>query len=380
MNGNLKWIAWILAGLGASAPLIAQSAETQPAAETVFKNIQVLKGIPVSEFMGTMGFFSAALGLNCVYCHAAESLSDWDKFAIDVPRKRMARTMIQMVDTLNKNSFGGRKAITCNSCHNGTQKPKGVPSLMTQYGTPEEDPNEIEIPDQPPKGPAAEQILDKFIAASGGAERLSVLKTLAAKGKYDGYETYHAPVAFELYAQAPGQSTTIIHAQNGTSTTVFDGRAGWIASAQNPVTLLPLAPGAELDGARLDAALLFPGGVKQALREWKSGFPVTSLGKSDVQVIQGTAEGGTRAKLFFDAESGLLLRQVRYFRTVVGINPIQIDYEDYRSVENVKIPFRWIVTWTNGRSNYQIEEIQPNVALDPARFAKPAAAVLNPAK
>jgi hypothetical protein len=33
-------------------------------AEEVFKNVQILKGIPVDQFMGTMGFFSASLGLN----------------------------------------------------------------------------------------------------------------------------------------------------------------------------------------------------------------------------------------------------------------------------------------------------------------------------
>jgi len=113
--------------------LAGQTSDKQPLAEDVFKNVQVLKGIPVSEFMATMGFFSASLGLNCVYCHVAESLQDWQKFADDVPRKRMARTMIQMVDTLNKASFGGRHVITCYSCHHGNERPKDMPSLALQY-------------------------------------------------------------------------------------------------------------------------------------------------------------------------------------------------------------------------------------------------------
>ena len=62
--------------------------------EQVFKNVQVLKGIPVNEFMDTMGFFAASLGLNCVFCHTSESLEDWTHFADDVPRKRIARGMI----------------------------------------------------------------------------------------------------------------------------------------------------------------------------------------------------------------------------------------------------------------------------------------------
>src|SRR5450631_1861232 len=85
--------------------------------EEVFKNVQVLKGIPVNQFMDTMGFFSAAIGLNCTGCHVPESLQDWSKFAEDIPRKRMARGMIRMVDGINKAQFGGRRMLTCWSCH-----------------------------------------------------------------------------------------------------------------------------------------------------------------------------------------------------------------------------------------------------------------------
>ncbi len=158
--------------LVASALLLTLAAQTdkQPMAEQVFTNVQVLKGIPVSEFMSTMGFFSASVGLNCVFCHVPESLQDWKKFAEDVPRKRMARSMIAMVNTINKNNFGGRAVITCYSCHHGNERPKQIPSLALQYGTPEEDPNEIEIPPQPVAGPSAGQLLDKFIAAIKAAQ------------------------------------------------------------------------------------------------------------------------------------------------------------------------------------------------------------------
>ena len=361
--------------LAAQAP----ASDKQPLAEEVFKNVQVLKGIPVSEFMGTMGFFSASLGLNCVYCHVADSLQDWQKFAEDVPRKRMARTMIQMVNAINKTSFGGRPVVTCYSCHHGNPRPKEIPSLAVQYGTPEEDPNEIEIPPQAASGPSADQILDRFVAAAGGSQG-SAHTSFTAKGAYEGYETYHQRVPFELYAKAPSQLTTVVHTQNGDSTTVFDGREGWVAAANNPVALLPVAPGAELDGARLDAELFFPARIKEALSQWRAGFPVTSIGDSDVQVIQGIGVGKTRVKLFFDQKTGLLVRQLRYSSTVVGTNPIQIDYADYRDMGGLKIPFRWTVTWTNGQSTYEIAEIQPDVPIDSGKFSKPAPAVVAPAK
>jgi len=364
---------------GGWAELAGQSStiEKQPLAEDVFKNVQVLKGIPVSEFMATMGFFSASVGLNCVYCHVAESLQDWQKFAEDVPRKRMARTMIQMVAAINKNNFGGRPVVTCYSCHHGNEQPKSIPSLAVQYGTPEEDPNEIEIPPQAVSGPSADQVLDRFIAALGSVSKLT---SVTAKGTYEGYDSYHEKVPFELYANAPGQMTIVIHTQNGDSTTVFNGSGGWVASTSNPVPLLALAPGAEMDGARLDAQLWFPAQMKEALNRWRSGFPITSIGDTDVQVIEGMGAGKTRVKLFFDQKTGLLVRQLRYSSTAVGTNPIQIDYADYRDVDGAKRPFRWTVTWTNGQSTYQVNEIQSGVALDAGKFAKPAPAVLAPAK
>src|ERR1035438_1406029 len=197
--------------------------EKQPMAEQVFTNVQVLKGIPVSEFMSTMGFFSASVGLNCVFCHVPESLQDWKKFAEDVPRKRMARSMIAMVNTINKNNFGGRAVITCYSCHHGNERPRQIPSLALQYGTPEEDPNETEIPPQPVAGPSAGQLLDKFIAAVSGSTMngsAAIHTSFSMRGTYEGYETYHQQVPFELWAKAPAQMATVVHTQNGDSTTV----------------------------------------------------------------------------------------------------------------------------------------------------------------
>ena len=97
------------------APILLSQPEKPLMAEEVFKNVKVLKGIPVGEFMDTMGFFAASLGLNCVYCHIEESMENWDKFAKDVPRKETARAMILMVNAINKSSFGGRRALTCYS-------------------------------------------------------------------------------------------------------------------------------------------------------------------------------------------------------------------------------------------------------------------------
>ena len=145
-----------------------------PVAEQVFKNVQVLRGIPVDEFMGTMGFFSAALSLTCTECHVAEASNNSDQYAADTPMKQTARKMILMVRSLNQGYFGGKREVTCYTCHRTSAMPKTAPSLLEQYGIPVDDPNEVELLQSPAPGtPTPDQILDKYIKAVGGVQRLA---------------------------------------------------------------------------------------------------------------------------------------------------------------------------------------------------------------
>jgi len=137
-----------------------------------------------------------------------------------------------------------------------------------------------------------------------------------------------------------------------------------------------------MDGVKLDADLAFPGGLKQALTELRAGFPTTTIDDREVQVVQAMA-GASHVKLFFDKQTGLLTRVVRYSKTIVGPVPTQIDYSGYREVAGVKLPFQWRLTWTDGQSMFSLDDLQPNVAIDPEKFAKPVALgtpVVAPAK
>ncbi len=268
--------------------------------------------------------------------------------------------------------------LTCWSCHRGTEVPQTIPSLAEQYSVAPEDPNAIEIVPNGPKEPTADQLLDKFIRASGSAQRLAALSSWSAKGTIEGFDTYHLKVPVEIYAQAPAQRTMISHAQNGSTSVVFDGSAGWIAGFDRPVPLIPMLPGAEFDGGKLDAILGFPGGIKQALTDWKVGFPKTTIDDKVVNIVQGTGAGKTRVKLYLDEKTGLLTRQVRYADTPIGMVPTQIDYADYREVVGVNLPYHIVITWTDGQSDIQLSDIQANVPIDAAKFAKPAPAVVKP--
>ena len=77
-------------------------------------------------------------------------------------------------------------------------------------------------------------------------------------------------------------------------------------------------------------------------------------------------------KLFFDKESGLLVRQTRFIDTTVGLVPLHIDYSDYRAVSGVKMPFHWQMTWVDGQSTTELSDVQANAPVAAAKFAKPA--------
>jgi photosynthetic reaction center cytochrome c subunit len=343
-------------------------------AEDAFKNIQVLRGIPVKEFMGTMGFFAAALSLNCTDCHVSESANSWPKYADDTPLKNTARRMVLMMNAINKTNFGGTRMVTCYTCHRGNTRPEMTPSLAEQYGAPPPgDPDKVEIFGQPLPGPTADQILDKYIQALGGVQQLAKITSFSGKGTYEGYDTDFAKVPIDVFGKSPDQLAMIVHKSNGDRSTISDGHSGWIAAPETdvPVPVLPLLEG-DLDGARVDAYLFFPAKLKQDLTKWRAGFPPTTIDDKPVQVVEGTAPGGTRVKLYFDKQSGLLVRQTRYTDTKVGLIPTHVEYSDYRLVSGVKFPFHWVVTWTDGQTTTQLTSVQPNVPIDAAKFGKPA--------
>ena len=372
-------VLWVLS---TSTPAAGQAAPAkQLMSEQAFKNVTVLKGIPVDEFMNTMGFISAATNYNCIDCHVeTKAEGDWGTYAQDTPRKATARKMILMVQDINRTNFAGARVVTCYTCHHNLQgAPKITPRLAEQYGVPPDpDPNEVEIRRQTPGAPSADQVLDKYLQAVGGAQKAATVTSIVFQGTYEGYAEPKAPV--DIYVKAPNQRTMIVHTDAGDRTTTCDGNNGWMAapSADKPFPVIAYT-GGDLDGARLDAVLSLPAGIKQTITRPVVGS--TTIDDKDVVVVQGTANGGrSSVKLYFDKQSGLLVRQVRYAETIIGRVPIQVDYSDYRDVAGagVKLPFHVITTWTDGRSDVLLTSAQTNVPIDAAKFNQPPPSV--PAK
>ena len=360
--------AWCAATVLALGQAAQPAAPKVPMAEEVFKNVRVLKGISVDEFMGTMGVFSAALGISCADCHA-DSDTSWENYALDtVPKKGMARRMVQMMAAINQANFGGRQVITCYTCHRGSDRPRTTPSLAALYGVPPpEEPEDLVR--QAPGAPSVDQIFDKYIRALGGSQKLAALTSFVAKGTSVGYGPEGTMRPVEIYAKAPDQRTMIIHTLDGDNTTVVNAREGWVAAPHKPLPLLALADG-DLDGVRLDAQLSFPAKIKDTFRTWRVGAS-TEINDRAVQVVQGATTNGGLATFYFDNDSGLLVRLVRYADSKVGRLPTQFDFDDYRDVAGVKMPFKWRMAWLDGLENVELTEIQPNVPIEAGRFGKP---------
>ncbi|HLH32916.1 MAG TPA: photosynthetic reaction center cytochrome c subunit family protein [Terriglobia bacterium] len=345
----------------------AAPAERPQMADDVFKNIQVLKGIPVDEFMDTMGMFAASLSFNCVDCHTLQSVGTWDHFADDTPLKQTTRKMIQMVNTINKDNFSGVRSVTCYTCHHGDLRPKIVPELAAQYAAYMDNPNEPTLLPAS-AGPTVDQVFAKYMQALGGAQRVASLTSYTGKGTFIGFETEQTKVPVDVFAKSPNQKAMVVHTALGDSTRTFDGRAAWIASPDRPVGLLTLT-GGNLDGARIDAVVTFPAQLRQAFNQWRVG--ATSIDDKEVQVLQGSNPRQPPVNFYFD-QAGLLVRILRYVDTAVGRVPTQIDYSDYRDVAGVKVPFKWVTTWTDGQATTELTEVQPNPNIPATRFARPA--------
>ena len=344
----------------------------------------------MDDFLETMGIMTAALQFDCSDCHvgAGTDKVDW---AADTPRKRTARRMVSMVATINKDNFGGRQLVTCWTCHRNRDKPLVTPVMATIYGTPPFEPDDIVV--QAPGAPSAESLLDRYIQASGGAQRLAGLSSFAGRGTSVGFGGFGGGGDVEIVAKAPDKRATIIVFKEdpgrGDQIRTYDGRVGWVRTPLNVLGEFQLS-GGDLDGARFDAQLSFPGQIKQILTNLRAGPPTSitdlpapssqaslqqdvTLGQTHVvDVVQGAGPRGLLVTLYFDRQSGLLLRELRYGNSPIGRVPTQIDSTDYRDVDGIKFPFRITYAWLGGRDSIVLNEIKTNVPVDEAKFSKPA--------
>jgi photosynthetic reaction center cytochrome c subunit len=222
---------------------------------------------------------------------------------------------------------------------------------------------------------------------------LASLKSFVGKGTSVSFGGFGGGGDVELVAEAPDKRATIIlfkeATDRGDQIRTYDGHAGWVRTPLNVLGEFQLS-GGDLDGARLDAQLSFPGQIKQVLTNLKTGPPGTitdlpapasqaslqkdvTLGQThDVDVVQGNGPRGLLVTLYFDRKTGLLLRELRYGNSPIGRVPTQVDFADYRDVNGIKLPFRITYAWLDGRDSIVLNDIKTNVQVSEAKFDRPA--------
>ena len=348
----------------------AQKGTAPAAAKTTdqaFKNIQILKGISADQLIPSMQFISVSLGVECEYCHVEGAFEKDDK-----KPKQTARKMMEMMFAINRGNFEDHRAVTCYTCHRGNAHPVAIPIIPAGADTtahPEPmktmSGNDHQAEDQGTSLAAVVgPILEKYIAALGGAASIQKVTSWVQKGSVD-LSGKQFPI--DIYAQAPDKWISVLHLANGDNITAYNGTVGWLSVPGRPVHWMSQA---EAEASRLDAELYLPVRMKQIFTDFRLLAQEKIAGR-DVSVLHGLREDKPPVKFYFDHQSGLLVRLVRYADTPLGLNPTQIDYADYRDSGGVKIPYRWTIARPSGQFTIQVESVQQNMPIDGGRFVPP---------
>lgn len=344
----------------AQSPAGPSPEDSATPAEQVFKNIQALKGTPANQIIPSMQFIANSLGVECDFCHVRGANEKDDK-----KTKLTARQMIQMQMAINRDNFKGEREVTCFSCHRGAHDPVGVPIISdAEPKRPEPEKTEAAAPALP----TSDEILNKYVQAVGGAAALEKITSRMEKGTVS-FGAQQMPV--EVLAKAPNKRISLVHTPNGDNITAFNGHAGWLG---NPGPRPPRDMSVqENEAIGFDATFYLPTELKKMFAQFRVRPATDKIGGHDVVQLIGVNPGKAPIRLFFDKESGLLLRSVRYADTPLGRNPTQVDYADYRAQDGVKVPFQWTVARPLGRFTIQVSELQQNVPVDDKKFEKPTA-------
>lgn len=362
----------LLRKVGVTACLILATsllaAAQQPAqlegktAEQAFKNIQVLKGIPADQLIPTMRFMRDSLGgVACTFCHADE-----DRASDEKPQKVTARKMIAMEIAINKNTFNGETTVTCYTCHRGSPMPVGTPVI------PEEKPGEAAAgKEKAPNLPSADEIVASYINALGGEQALRKVTSRVETGTIDLPAAAGNPAAqgtVEFDAKAPNLSLLVVSAGKASSTNGFDGTTAWTKDNRGRVMQ---ATGVDLARASRASDFYEPLDLK---KEYDALVVrgVEKIGDRSVYHVEGVPKGDNPEQLYFDTQSGLLVRRIVALTTPMGDDPVYTDYGDYRDVgDGVKVPFLVAnYTWTQ-KTTTHLDKVQDNVPVDNGKFNQP---------
>lgn len=335
----------------------AQSPSKNQPAELVYKNIQVFKGLPSTKLMDNMFYMEGALGVGCKECHV--NFTDFEKD--DNPHKQTARRMIQMVRDLNKDSFDGQDAITCNTCHRG----KAVPEAPLAFAAIQNS-SAARAAASAPAAPSrtVDQIFERYLAATGAASAGENPAVTQLTGSMLSSEGWVAPLKMYI---GPAGKFLVVFDVGWISYTAFDGARGW---SQDNNGLFDVKD-QQLALLKTKAAIYHP----SALRNQFAAFTLLKnelVNGEEAYVVKAALPDGGSDTLYFDAASGLLVRIRAETRASLGLLPKQIDLGDYRTVAGVKLPFEYDDSASDFSSADRISGATQYAPVRPDLFDKPS--------
>lgn len=357
MKQKIKLLIVVLTvGLAATFAIRLPSVTAQMQTVTAgqkFKNIKVLNDMPADQLGQVMNIMSASLGVDCKMCHVSND-KDFDKDGID--HKDIARKMIKMTWELNKTYFEGKPEVSCNTCHNGHERPAALPSLMPP-------PPPLERPKQPAVKPTVDEILAKYELALGGKSALA--KAGSRQIKASRIEPDGKTVEPEEIWLKGGKYRSDTKYGDYVVTELFDGKDAIKLGNTEAVELKAF----EAEQIKRDAQLFGNADIKSVYAKLEFRF-LNRIDGREVYIINATTADNRREQLIFDVLTGQLVRRVASAMTVIGQFQYQVDYSDYKDLGGVKLPAttRFAmpgITWMR-----KILEVK-SVTVDDAKFAKP---------
>ena len=348
-------VLFLAAALAASAgPGVA----AEKTAEKQFKNIQVFKGLPASQLDGAMDFIAGSLGVRCGFCHVRNQTGSWEMWKDDLPQKKTARAMIRMTRQINRANFRGHDVVTCATCHRGHAMPVGEPPFFDAASRPAH-----------PAAPPAEarplaEIVKSYAEAVGTADAFAKIKTLVMTGTLDDGDGHASSVTIER--EAPDHVRMLTKQGDEVFETTFDGTSGWVKSSGGVAGL----DGDDLEELREKAAFWRTGDLKSRYATMAAVDTIEIDGHTADHVVARGA-GGPKTDLYFDRQTGLLLRKKSAEPTPLGILPSQDDYSDYRDVEGVKVPFTVVSRTPRRETTRRLTDVRANVELPADTFVRP---------
>jgi hypothetical protein len=364
----------------AQQPAVTAAQQDKPT-EQVQKNIKVLTGLPQWQLIPVMNYMAASMGRRCNFCHVNNN-GQWDYASDDKQEKNTAREMIKLVLDTNKNAFKGNVEVGCYTCHRGRNQPNSIPALPLPVSSPGggprpagspaaqvsgQRPQAQASPSASPTQPTADDILNKYINAIGGTAAIDKIKTRVMKGSV--VTANGQTISYEIHQTAPNKAYELFSGQRGSMERAVNGETGWEKNQQG----VREVSGQQLADLKLSLQLFRNLKLKEQFTRLRFGGK-DKVGDRDAYVLNaGTADNG-RERLYFDAENGLLLRRVTFTQTMIGVIPEQIDFEDYRDVEGIKLPFTIRLSSVdpgNPISTRKFDEIKLNTPIDDLKFNLP---------